>query len=165
MKVNMKGILAATCAALTLSGCVSGGGTATDMVTATAGMRGVMQATEPPTKEDFALSCGAVNQRLANLYGRYAELEAEQRARQRQQAMVGGLLDVGTTLIGGSAIMGAGSATGIQNTAMAVNVGRSALGGLANSESSAQQLKEVNSTMLIAQRAGQLEKVKFQKGC
>jgi hypothetical protein len=151
--------------ALSLSGCVTGGGTATDMVTATSGMRGLIQAQEPPSSEDYALSCGAVNTRISNLYARYAEIEAEQRGRQRQQALVGGIFDVGTTLIGGQAIMGAGSVTGIQNAAMATNYGRAALGNLARTESSTQQLKDVNDAMLIAQRVGQLEKVKFEKGC
>ncbi|MDH2328321.1 hypothetical protein QCN27_15755 [Cereibacter sp. SYSU M97828] len=163
--MKFRSVFVSTCAALALAGCMGNGGTATQMVSATQGMRGLMQSTEPPTQADYALSCAAVNSRLSNLYARYAEVEAEQRGRQRQQAMVGGLLDVGTTLIGGRAIMGAGSATGIQNTAMAVNYGRSALGGLAQAETSTQQLKDVNDAMLIAQRAAQLEKVKFEKGC
>jgi hypothetical protein len=61
--------------------------------------------------------------------------------------------------------MGAGSVTGIQNAAMATSYGRAALGNLARTESSTQQLKDVNDAMLIAERVGQLEKVKFEKGC
>lgn len=150
--------------AVTLSGCVTGG-TATDMVTAGAGMQGLVTATQPPSKDDYALSCPVVNQRLGNLYARYTEVEREQRARQRQSAMIGGLIDVGATVVGGSAMANAGSAAGLRNAGLATDAGRSALGAVAGRESSTQQLKDVNDAMLIAQRIGQLEKVKFEKGC
>ena len=75
--MNFKHVFLTSATALALAGCVSGGGTATEMVTATSGMRGVMQATEPPSREDYALSCSAVNSRILNLYARYAEIEAD----------------------------------------------------------------------------------------
>ncbi|WP_236858317.1 hypothetical protein [Cereibacter sphaeroides] len=62
-------------------------------------------------------------------------------------------------------MMNAGSATGLRNVGLATDAGRSALGAVAGRESSTQQLKDVNDAMLIAQRIGQLEKVKFEKGC
>lgn len=163
MKIYMKISTLAT--TLALAGCVTGGGTATQMVSATTGMRGLVQATEAPSQADYALSCDDVSSRVSNLYARYEELEKEQRARQRQTAMIGGLVDVGATLVGGAALSNAGSVAAIRNTGMAVNAGRSALTGLATQESSTQQLKDVNDSMLIAQRIGQLEKVKFEKGC
>lgn len=153
-----------TAAILGLAGCVTGG-TATDMGSATTGVRGLVQATEPPSKDDFAMTCPAVTGRLANLYTRYAEIEQEQRARQRQSAVLGGIVDVGATLVGGSAMANAGSARALQTAGMATNYGRSAIGALATQESSTQQLKDVNDATLIGTRIGQLEKVKFEKGC
>ncbi|MGO4853557.1 hypothetical protein [Phaeovulum sp. W22_SRMD_FR3] len=143
---------AASFAALSLSGCVSGGGAATNMVTATSSMRGLIQAQEPPSWEDCALSGGAVNTRISNPYARYAEIEVEQRGRQRQQALVGRIFDGGTTLIGGQAIMRAGSATGIQNAVIATNWGRVGPGSLARTESSTRQLKGVNDAIRISRR-------------
>jgi hypothetical protein len=55
--------VAVSCAALFLLGCVTDGGTATEMVTATSGMRGLIQAQEPPSSEDYALTCDTVNTR------------------------------------------------------------------------------------------------------
>lgn len=163
--MKIRSILFAPCAALALAGCVSGGGNATQMVSATSGVRGLLQAQEPPSAADYALSCSAVNTRLSNLYSRYETIEAEQRAAQRKQALMGGVLDVGSTLIGANSIMGAGSATGLQNAALATQYGRAALGSVANSESSTQQLKDITDASLLAGRVGQLEKVKFEKGC
>ena len=161
----MKNVVYAASAVLLLGGCVSGGGTATDMVTATTAIRGVTQATEPPSTEDYELSCGDVSDRLSNLYGRYEELEREQRARQRRASLVEGAVGMGVGVLGGSALANAGSATAVRNVGLATNYGGGALSSLARQESSTQQLKEVNDAMLIAQRAAQLERVKFDKGC
>ncbi len=149
-----------------LAGCVAGGsGTATDMISATTALNGLSAAKEPPSKEDMALSCAQVGSRLSNLYGRYSEIEREQRGRQRQSELVGGIVGIGATIAGGSALANAGSVTAIRNVGVATSYGRAALTGLAAQESSTQQLKDVNDSMLIAQRITQLEKVKFDKGC
>lgn len=152
--------------ALSLAGCVgTGGGTTNDMSTAATALGGLREAKEPPSKEDMALSCAQLGTRLSNLYGRYSEIEREQRARQMQNEMVSGIVSIGATIAGGSALAGAGSAAAIRNVGLATNYGRAALAGLATQESSAQKLKDVNDSMLIAQRITQLEKVKFDKGC
>ena len=151
--------------ALILSACVSGGGTATEMVSATSGLRALSSVTEAPSEADSKLSCADLNSRLANLYGRYEELDREQRARQRQAAFVGGIVNVGATLAGGSALAHAGSASAIRNVGLATNYGTAALTNLTSQESSTQQLKDVNDTMLIARRITQLERVKFDKSC
>ncbi|WP_226554742.1 hypothetical protein [Celeribacter naphthalenivorans] len=151
-------------ASLTLAGCVAGG-TASNMTTSNMAVSGLLQANEPPSKADYALSCQEVHQRVENLYARYSVLEKEQRARQQQASLINGVVGMGTTMVGGNAIMNAGSATAIRNASLAANYGGNALSALASQESSTQQLKDVNDTMLIAKRIGQLEKVKFEKGC
>lgn len=157
--------LSAASLAVLLAGCMGTGGTATDMVTASTATRGLTQATEPPSAADRALSCAAVTTRLDNLYTRYAQIEKEQRSRQQTASLVNGVFDMGASMLGASAIMGAGSVQGVQNVAMATNYGRSALSGVMSAESSTQQLQDINDAMPIAQRAAQLEKVKFEKGC
>lgn len=152
--------------AVALAGCVSGGGgTATDMISATTALNGLSAAKEPPSKEDMALSCTQVGSRLSNLYGRYSEIEREQRARQRQSELVGGIIGIGATIAGGSALSNAGSVTAIRNVGVATSYGRAALTGLALQESSAQRLQDVHDSLLIARRITELEKVKFDKGC
>lgn len=151
-------------AAFSLSACM-GGGTATDFVTATAGMRGAINATEPPSEVDYQLSCAEVETRIANLRARYEAIEAEQRAAQRRQGLINGGIEALASVAGASAIANAGSAQAISNAATATNLGRGALMGLANQESSADQLATINDATLIATRMSQLQRVAFENGC
>lgn len=156
---------AALCLAI-LSGCVgTTGGTVTEMATATTAIRGVMSAPQPPSEADLALSCSEVNTRTANLYARFKELDAAQRKKQRKQAAVNGVINLGTGILGGVAAAGAGTVNGVRAAASATTIARGSLMGLAASEGSAARLKDVNDTTLIATRISQLEKVKFEKGC
>ena len=142
-----------------LMGCVPAGGT-TGFTTAMAGMGGMMRATEPPSKADYALSCKDVNGRLANLYARYEEIAAVERAKEQQAAIVDGALGIlGTGMMGN-----AGSISAIRNTQTVMAVGQG-LGALQAAEASKGQLKTINDTSLIAQRTAQLERVKVDKGC
>ena len=142
------------------------GGTATDMMVASTGMKNMLQATQPPSAADMALSCPEVTTRLNNLYARYQEVDRQQRARASQAAMVDGVLGVGTHLVGGQLLGVAGSSVqGMQAAAAATSYGSSALGQVITGETSAQKLRDVNDATLLAQRIGQLEKVKFEKFC
>ena len=149
--------------AYALSGCMSGG-TPTQMATAMAGFSGVTRVGGAPSQADLALSCKDVNARLSNLYGRYQVLEAEQKAKQRQTAMVDGALDLGLGILGTGMATNAGSLTAIRNAQMAMTVGGGAIS-LARAETSAVSLKGVNDSTAIATRTAQLEKVKLEKGC
>lgn len=148
-----------------LAGCM-GGGTAADMMVASTGMKTMMQATQPPSAADMALSCPEVATRLGNLYARYEEIDRQQRARANQAALVDGVLGVGTHLVGGQLLGAAGnSVQGMQAAAAATGYGSAALGQVITGESSASRLRDVNDASLLAQRIGQLEKVKLEKGC
>lgn len=149
--------------AFTFSACMPGG-TPTQMATAMAGFSGVTQVGGPPSQADLALSCKDVNARLANLYGRYQVLEAEQKAKQRQTAMVDGALGLGLGILGTGMATNAGSVSAIRTAQTVTTVGGGAIS-LARAESSAISLKEVNDTTAIATRTAQLEKVKLEKGC
>lgn len=152
-------------ALLALAACM-GTGTATDMMVASTGMKNMLQATQPPSEADMALSCAEVQIRLGNLYARYEEIDRQQRARASQAAVVGGVLGVGTHLVGGQLLGAAGnSVQGMQAAAAATSYGSAALGQVITGETSAQKLRDVNDASLLAQRIGQLEKVKFEKGC
>lgn len=155
--------LAVVCGMAVLSGCVQPG-TATQMATAMTAFGGVTSATQPASKEDYALSCPELSKRLQNLYARYSEVEAEQRVRQRQTAMVDGALGVGLGILGAKAATGAGSVSAIRNTQAVMSAGEGAIG-LARAETSATDLKSVNDATIIAQRSAQLERLKFEKGC
>ena len=110
MKMKIAGLMM-----IGLMGCVPGGGT-TGFTTAMAGMGGMMRATEPPSKADYALSCKEVNGRLSNLYARYEEIAAVERAKEQQAALVDGAL--GTGMLGN-----AGSVSAIRNTQSVVAEG------------------------------------------
>lgn len=158
----MKSALAITIA-FGLTACVPGG-TSTQMVTAMTGMNAVVGANQAPTSADMAMSCKDVNARLNNLYARYNQIEAEQKAQQRKQAMVDGALGLGMGILGTNAIASAGSVDGIRAVSTAATVG-GGLVDLATAEKSGAQLQEVNNAAALATRASQLEKVKLQKGC
>lgn len=149
---------------LSLAACM-GGGTATDMMVASTGMKNMLQATQPPSAADMALTCPEVTVRLGNLYARYEEVDRQQRARASQAAVVDGVLGVGTHLVGGQLLGAGASVQGMQAAAAATSYGSAALGQVITGESSAQKLRDVNDASLLAQRIGQLEKVKFEKGC
>ena len=154
MKMRISGLML-----IGLMGCVPTGGT-TGFATAMAGMGGMMRATEPPSKADYALSCKEVNGRLSNLYARYEEIAAVERAKEQKAAIVEGALGVlGTGMLGN-----AGSISAIRNTQTVMAVGQG-LGALQAAEANKGQLKTINDTSLIAQRTAQLERVKVDKGC
>ena len=151
---------------LVLSGCFTGGGgTATEMVAATTAIRGVTQAVEPPSETDYKLSCNELNMRTGNLYARYAELEKEQKARQRKKNITNGLINTGITVAGIAGMGNAGTLNGVRNVGIATGVARTGLSGVASAETNTQQLKDVTNATLIAQRVNQLERVKMEKGC
>lgn len=146
-----------------LAGCVQPG-TAIQMATAMTSFSGVTAAAQPASKEDYVLACSELNGRLGNLYDRYRALEAAQQARQRQSAVMDGVLDAGLGILGTKAATGAGSVSAIRGAQVAMTAS-DGLVSVMRAEGSASDLKSVNDATMIAQRTAQLERVKFEKGC
>lgn len=106
-----------------LAGCM-GGGTATDMMAASTGMKTMAQATQPPSAADRTPYRPEVSTRLGNLYVRYKKIDRQQRARANQAALADGVLGVGAHLVGGQRLGAAGpSVQGMQAAAAATGYG------------------------------------------
>lgn len=156
-----KTTLAAIACTLSLSACVGGG--TSQAIVANSAFGGALAAAQTPVSEtDLARSCSDINAELRNIYARVEQVNAEEEKRQRRAGLTNGLLNTGITILGGSAIAGAGSAGAIRNAGVATDVAR----GAANASSATgPDLQTVNSQSALAGRAAQLERTKAQKGC
>jgi len=141
------------------------GGGGTSMVTATTAMKAVASTDTNPRPEDFELSCNEIETRLGNLQGRYDELAAEQKKKQRGKSLLSGLVSSTIGIVGGTAAAATGTVQGVQATGVAMGAAGYAADDLINSESDSEQLRQIGEIQPLAERIVQLSKVKYEKGC
>jgi hypothetical protein len=163
MKKAISPSMIAVC--LTVTACVGGGGNEGSMVTAMTGMRTALGTTPDPRPDDYNFTCAEIQVRLTNLEDRYDEITKERKAEARKKNLLSGLVQGTIGVVGGAAGLNAGSVSGVQAAGAASNVAATYRHDLVNSEGDGESLKAITELQPIAERMGQLSKVKVEKGC
>ncbi len=154
-----------TASAFLLSACVSGGANESSLVAFGQVAKSATGNTEPPRAEDYELSCGEINTRLANLQERFDEIEKERKANARKRGLLSGAVTGALSVFGSRAAINTGTADGIRAVGQATAVTSNYASSLINSESDSDSLKAVTEIVPLADRMRQLHTVRIEKNC
>ena len=160
-KLPTRTILSAAALAL-LAGCM-GSSTATSLATARAGLTNA-QAGPAIVEADLGRSCPELTSMASALYARHEQIVREANASQARSNMLGGLATAGIGILGGNALMNAGSVDAMRGVQAATALSQTAADA-AIMNANPTSLKDITDVTTIANRAAQIERAKLQKGC
>lgn len=160
-KFPVRTILSAA-AFLALSGCM-GSGTATSLATARAGLANA-QAGPEIIEEDLSRSCSELTSMASALYARHEEIVRQANASQARSNILGGIASAGIGIIGGNALVNAGSIDAMRGVQAATALSQTAADA-AIMNANPTSLQDITNVTTIANRAAQIERAKLQKGC
>lgn len=135
----------------------------TQMATARAAL-GNAQAGPAIVDTDLARSCAELTTMAGTLYARHEEIVTEANRKQSQNRVMGGLVSTGLSIIGGNAMLNAGSLSGMR-AAQGATVAAQTLSDGALLSANPTSLKDINDVTAITNRTAQIERAKIQKGC
>lgn len=149
-------------ATLVLSGCL-GNGTATQLATSKAALSNA-QVGPPIVESDLSRSCVELTSMASALYVRHEQIVKTANAKQAKTNMLGGLASAGIGILGGNALMNAGSVDAMRGVQAATALSQTAAdAALMNANPTS--LKDITDVTTIANRAAQIERARLQKQC
>jgi len=122
------------------------------------------QAGPAIVESDLSRSCGELTSMANTLYERHNEIVTEANRKQRNASLMGGLVSTGIGIVGGNAMLGAGSLSGMR-AAQGATIAAQTMSDGALLSGNTTSLKEINDVTIITSRTAQLERAKLQKGC
>lgn len=122
------------------------------------------QAGPAIVESDLGRSCAELTTMAGTLYARHSQIVDEANRKQTQSRIVGGLVSTGIGILGGNAMLGAGSIDGMR-AAQGATVAAQTLSDGALLSANPTSLKDINDVTAITNRTAQIERAKLQKGC